>query len=431
LKGFGSVLDMKNLPSGALLVVPSKTGSNLHWEGKWVVQGRQKKKRLGLAWVEARATPLDGADEGWQEKYKKRKGRPDEGYLTHSQALAQMAIEIAASFEAHRQAGVAAQFVTFEQAADGWVQYGIAVLGWKKTTQRDYAYLLRMPGTAPKPRGRPPSARLMTAFAGHEISSITKAQINEFLTGLDNDESLSARSVNAYRQVLSGIFRFAADSGWIADNPVVEIKKRREEDPAEVMTYTPAQLQTLIEKAPTEMFVSLLTTAALTGLRQGELLELRWRDIDFETRKIHVQRSISSGLEITSTKSRMGRTVPLVKQLEPVLFSTRERDFFTSQKDLVFTDTGSNLDARNVRRKYYAARAKACAEDPDMPADLTFHGLRRYFASQAAAGGLDVVSIQKMMGHVSIKTTQRYMHAQPGADDAERLSRAFANDGES
>jgi len=425
LKGFGSVRDMKNLPSGALLVVPSKDGSNLHWEGKWVVEGRQKKKRLGLAWVEARATPLDGADEGWQGNYKKRKGRPDDGYLTHSQALAQMAAEIAASFEAHRQAGVAAQCVTFEQAADEWVQYGIAVLGWKTTTQRDYAYLLRMPGTAPKPRGRPPSARLMTTFAGHEIGSITKAQVNEFLTGLDNDGSLSARSVNAYRQVLSGIFQYAADSGWVAGNPVLEIKKRREGDPAEIMTYTPAQLQTLIEKAPTEKFASLLTTAALTGLRQGELLELRWRDIDLENRKIHVQRSISSGLEITSTKSRKGRTVPITKQLEPVLLALRGREFFTSTNDLVFTDSGSNLDARDVRRKYDATRTTACAEDRDMPVDLTFHSLRHYFGTQAAAGGIDVVTIKQMMGHSDIKTTQRYMHAQPGADDAERLSRAF------
>ncbi len=420
---------MKKLPSGALIVVRSKVGPNLNWEGKWRIAGRQHKKRLGLAWVEERSTPLDGAD-GWQCMYKKRKGSPKEGYLAPNEAVRRMADRIAASAEEHSSAGLTALRVSFEQAADSWFQYGIAVLGWKGTTQRDYAYLLRMPGEAPRLRGRVPSARLMAAFAGRAIDSITKAEINAFVTGLDGDQSLTARTVNAYRQVLSGIFQFAADSGWIPDNPVREIKKRREDDPAEIITYTPSQFQALIQKAPNEMIASLFCTAGLTGLRQGELLELRWRDIDFEKRRIHVQRSISSGVEITSTKSRKGRTIPVAKQLEPTLLSLHHREFFTSPKDLVFTDSGSNIDARTVRRNYYAARTAACAEDPDMPADLTFHSLRHYFGTQSAAGGMDVVAIQKMMGHSSIKTTQRYMHAQPGADEAERLSRAFANGGE-
>jgi len=420
---------MKKLPSGALIVVRSKVGPNLHWEGKWRIANRQQKQRLGLAWVEERSTPLEGAD-GWQRRYKKRKGSPREGYLGPNEAVRSMADRIAASAEEHSSAALTALHVSFEQAANSWFQYGIAVLGWKGTTQRDYAYLLRMPGEAPRLRGRAPSARLMAAFAGREIRSVTKAEINRFITGLDGDLALTARSVNAYRQALSGIFQFAADSGWIPDNPVLEIKKRREGDPAEIMTYTPSQFQALIGMAPSEMIEALFSTAGLTGLRQGELLELRWRDTDFQKRRIHVQRSISSGVEITSTKSRKGRTVPIAKQLEPMLLALKDREFFTSPNDLVFTDRGSNIDARTVRRNYYAARTAACAEDPDMPTDLTFHSLRHYFGTQSAAGGIDVVAIQKMMGHSSITTTQRYMHAQPGADEAERLSRAFANGGE-
>lgn len=57
---------------------------------------------------------------------------------------------------------------------------------------------------------------------------------------------------------------------------------------------------------------------------------------------------------------------------------------------------------------------------------LTFHGLRHTFGSRCAAAGIDVVTIQRWMGHASIRTTQRYMHHAPSGHDAVRLSRAFS-----
>ncbi|HEV3000471.1 MAG TPA: tyrosine-type recombinase/integrase [Solirubrobacteraceae bacterium] len=117
---------------------------------------------------------------------------------------------------------------------------------------------------------------------------------------------------------------------------------------------------------------------------------------------------------------------PLPDQVGEVLARLGQRDRFTSRNDLVFVNAiGGYVDPTTVRRRYVAARDRAAERDPDMPL-LTFHGLRHTFGSRCAAAGIEVVTIQRWMGHASIRTTQRYMHHAPSGDDAIRISRAFS-----
>jgi integrase len=100
---------------------------------------------------------------------------------------------------------------------------------------------------------------------------------------------------------------------------------------------------------------------------------------------------------------------------------------FTRPADLVFCSrTGEHLDPSALRRRYKAARDAAVAENPDMPS-LRFHALRHTFGTLAAQG-FDLVNVQAMMGHADSRTTSRYLHARPAAEDAAKLSRIFAQD---
>ncbi len=137
----------------------------------------------------------------------------------------------------------------------------------------------------------------------------------------------------------------------------------------------------------------LVTVALYTGLRRGELFDLRWEDgIDFDLGVVRAGRS----------KTESGkRTVPmnsLVLDTFRELYERRTGDYvFTSPK------TGGRLvDVKTGFRK-------ACADAKI--SNFVFHDLRHTFGTRLADAGVDVVKIKELMGHSSITTTMRYMHA--------------------
>jgi integrase len=416
----------KQIATGALIVVPAKAGDGLFWEAKWRHGGRQIKRRLGPAWIEERDQPLEGAD-GWQRLYRKRRGRPTDGFLTAEGALQAMRDRIAE--HAERQARRTPQNgrMRFEDAASAWLDERKAVAGWKPTTERNYRAMLAAEDSAPRRRGRAPRARLMREFRSKPIDTITVADVRAFLRKLDTDPALNPRSVNAHRQVLGQILEFAVSHGWIDSNPVKDTPKRRESDPAELIVFSPEQVHAIARQANDDTIGTLIVTAAMTGLRLGELLELRWRDVRFAEASIHVQRSYSAGLGVTTPKGRRGRSVPMSDQVAGALERLSQRDFWTKPGDLIFCGrTGGHLDPTTVRQKFSSARDGAAKRDPELPR-LRFHDLRHTFGSLCAAGGIDVVAIQSMMGHSNIRTTMRYLHHRPHAEAAARLSRIFTD----
>lgn len=298
--------------------------------------GRQVERRLGRGWLvadgEPGGKPNGRSFRGWRE----RRGRPSDGYLTLDIAreLLPAAIEDWRS-SAHNSVA-SSRAVTFAEAAEAWLSERAAVAGWKPTTERNYRAMLAGVGDAPKKRGRAPKARLMNRFGARPVSQIRDVDVRSFLRELDKNPSLSPRSVNAHRNLLSMVFAYSVERGWCTHDPVAKIPKRREADPAELVVYSPEQVQA-IARAVTDRTVSaLIVVAATSGLRMGELLELRWRDIDFARRSIHVQRSYNAGLGVTSPKDRRGRSVPLADQAAEVLAVLGQRDWCVRPGDLGF-----------------------------------------------------------------------------------------------
>ena len=164
----------------------------------------------------------------------------------------------------------------------------------------------------------------------------------------------------------------------------------------------------------------LVRVAAYAGLRRGELVALRWRDVDFAARKILVQRALSGDTEVKSTKSRRAREVPLPDQAAAALDRLSRRGEFTGPDDYVFCNRlGRRLDPSALRRRFERARDAAGLEP------LGFHGLRHTYGSLLVAGGIDLVSVKAAMGHSRITTTERYLHARPAGELADRFTRAL------
>jgi integrase len=381
----------------------------------------------------------------------KRSGKVPPGYFTADTArdrarelVQEHAAELAAA-EARRRAPA-----TFTDAATAWLDHLRTVKGAKASHLRDCESMLRPPDAEPKLRGRTPRARIMSVFGDRELASITDADVAAFLRSLDRDSGLSPRSINKHRQVLHSIFAHAMrkDTFGLAANPVVGTDKRRQADPTELHVYAPEQVEAIARamregrhrprrriglsadelearRWEDQRDATVVITAAMTGLRQGELRALRWRNLHWTEQTIHVQRALSAD-ELSSTKGRRSRVVPLIDRVAVELERLSRRPWFTGRDDLVFAGRlGKPLDDASLSRRYIAARDAVAQDDPDLPR-LRFHDLRHTFGTLAASR-LSLVEVQAMLGHRDLRTTERYLHARPAAEHARTLGEVFGS----
>jgi integrase len=150
----------------------------------------------------------------------------------------------------------------------------------------------------------------------------------------------------------------------------------------------------------------------------GELLALRWRDVDFELRAIQVRASYTHR-QLDTAKNRTGRIVPMIEAVATALAQLEQREYFTRPDDLVFASAvGSHLDDSALRRRYKRAREAAGLRT------LRFHDLRHTFGTHAIRT-VDPRELREWMGHADFATTQIYLSYKPRAEAAERLARAF------
>ena len=332
---------------------------------------------------------------------------------------------------------------TFADAVAAWREYAEHTKRLKPATLRNYDAILSGPGPGPRPRhGGERLARVMRTFGDRRLTEITTAEIERFLRGLDRI-GLAARNVNSHRQALANVFEYAcrADTFALPANPVRGVEKRREDYTKPPDTFTAEQILALARAAREGQHVNggrrwasaekdveqeranaqdaaLYTVAGFTGLRQGELRALRWKHVRFADRTIVVVAGMSAG-EDSSTKSGKWRAVPLPREAFVVLDELSRRGWFTSPEDYVFCGpAGRPLDDSALRRRFNTAREAAGL--PPLP----FHHLRHTFATLAIRG-LDPATVQSLLGHSKITTTERYLHARPLTELAERMDSIF------
>ncbi len=172
--------------------------------------------------------------------------------------------------------------------------------------------------------------------------------------------------------------------------------------------------------AESEQDGAVFLTAAFTGLRQGELVALRWRDVDFTGRRVRVAGSYVNGV-LSTPKSGKVRSVPMSRDVAEALARLGQRGKQVGEDDVVFLGRfpGEHLDASALNRRYKAAVKRAGLRP------LRFHDLRHTFGTLAVAGGAQLLQVQAWMGHADISTTMVYLHYAPRPDEADLIDRAL------
>lgn len=365
--------------------------------------------------------------------------------LTEAQAYARMTELVAQHhLEQERTAQDAEERrrrgVTFRELAHAYLIWLRDVQGAKPATLRDHGYVLAEPGTPYRRGSGVLLGYLMGAIGDKPARTITTRDIDALLRTIAAT-GVSPRAVNKTRNIIAAAFNFGMrESAFgLPDNPVLNADVRREPHPGALLFYSPGEVELIArglsdgvrhrhpelrsddQLALDAQDAELIRVAAFTGLRLGELLALRWRDVDLDGSVLTVSRAMSAGVEST-TKSGRVRRVPLPDQAAAALIRLCERRDFTGASELVFVDPalGRHLHPVTVRKRFKRARDVVGARP------LRFHDLRHTYGSLLAVSGMDLVTIKEVMGHSALSTTGRYLHARPASEQAAAFTKAFA-----
>lgn len=369
-----------------LLVIERDRGPVYY--GKWRLEdGTQVKRRLGAAWLDRRA-------DGWV----RRRGRPAPGFLTEKEAIVEMD-----RLRREHEAGIGRAHSpgrTFGDVAEDWLRHGELKRGLKRSTLRDYRQVL--------------DAYLLPAFGAMPVHEVDAAAVERWHAGFRR-----SRTAEKVLMVLRAILGYALRRGWVPGNAALDVEKHPVRYSGDYDLYSREEIEALVRHAASEQDAAVYATAAMTGLRRGELVALRWRDVDFAGQAIRVRGNYSHG-EVVTPKSGKVRVVPMVPEVAHHLARLGQRERFVRDDDPVFvSDVGGHIDASALRRRY----AAACKRAELRP--LPFHSLRHHFGS-IAVNRASLVQVQSWMGHSHIQTTARYLHHRSQATDAALLAEAFA-----
>ena len=291
----------------------------------------------------------------------------------------------------------------FADASAEWLRYVQHDRDVKPSTLSDYRHMVK---------------RLDRTFGETPIERIASEDIERWRAGL----SCSNRTTQKYLIVLNGIFKRAMKVYKLPANPMTLVERPRVRHSSEIDVLSAAEVRALVAATSTDLHKALLLTAAFTGLRMGELLALRWGEVDFAAETIRVVRSFTIGGE-SSPKSGKPRSVPMVREVATALAHVGQREHFTGEGDLVFAGAaGGHLDSKEVRGQYKAALDRAKLRN------LRFHDLRHTFGTRAVEQAESILELKEWMGHANVQTTMRYLHYKSKADAAQRLAVAFADE---
>jgi len=289
--------------------------------------------------------------------------------------------------------------LTFDVAGAQYLRHLEDVMQRKRTTVQDYRIMLRR--------------HLGPFFGKRPLGAIEPSDIGEYIAS-KRRVGLAMKTVTNHLQFAHGVFAFSLRRGWVTMNAVA-MADRPPAAPADpdIRFLDREELEALLRMAADDYLGPLdrvlWLTAAMTGLRQGELVALRWRDVDWSARVMRVRRSYSRGQWTTPKSRRSIRAVPMADRVAQELEQHFGRSAYTDDDDLVFghPHAGTPYDASKSRVRFKDALCRAELRD------IRFHDLRHTYGTLMAAAGTPLRTLQGWMGHRDYKTTEIYADFAP------------------
>lgn len=343
----------------------------------------------------------------WEGKYEKGRvdGRIQYGYVSgksYEEVLRKKREALKAQTCAYANSGQSEENLLFAFIAEKWMEEQKPIL--KETSVAKYEGILER--------------YLVPEFGGMQVTEITRDKVSQFLQKLlvpqgGKDGGLSPKTVAGIFSVLKTIMDYAKRNGNVSvtdlrDLPVKQIRK-----PLRVLSVNEQHLLENYLTADMDCSRFGIMLCLYTGIRLGELCALKWEDISFEDRTLHIHRTMervpakdesNSKTKIIVTPPKSSCSVRYIPIPDKVFHLAQE---MKGPQD-AFLLTGSPnkfIEPRTMENHFLAAVKKSGIDRAN------FHALRHTFATRCVELGFDAKSLSEILGHASVRITMdRYVH---------------------
>ena len=293
---------------------------------------------------------------------------------SRAEALKVLQVKVADTYRGSNGFQKETKRITFNELAELYLEK-YAKLNKKSWRSGDKSYL---------------DAHLCPFFGEEFIADVTPLMIEEYRKKRLR-KSVSKSTVNRELAVMRKMYNLAIDWELAESNPVARIKFFSESDTQKERVLTAEEEQRLLAECADHLR-PIIITALNTGMRRGEILNLKWSQADLQDRIIVV----------TETKGGKDRIVPINAVLYLELRKLKDQN---GTSEYVFVNPKTNSPYGDVKNAFRAAceRAKIVG--------LRFHDLRHTFATRLVQAGVDIITVKELLGHSSVRVTERYTHS--------------------
>ena len=231
------------------------------------------------------------------------------------------------------------------------------------------------------------------------INRIDTRTLDKFITTI---YARAPKAASLYYRTLKAAFSKAVVWNYLLENPFKKIKA-----PKPIKTFpvfiSSIEFQNIIANTPQQYLKDLFITAFYTGMRLGEILNMKWNWLDFQKNIITVQ--CTDGF---TTKSKKERIIPISSTLRNVLLNQFPKVIDVDKNNFVFVrPSGIKLNENFISKQFKKSVRAAGLDDK-----IHFHTLRHSFASMLVQRGVSLYVVKELLGHEDLSTTQIYSHLQ-------------------
>ena len=277
------------------------------------------------------------------------------------------------------------------------------------------------------------NSHLKNTIGNNQLIDIKTIAIQRLLNEMQT-KGYAQRSINKVYMITNQMFKQAVKTDLIQKNPCINVTIPKGKPSQRHETLTTHQQMLFINALEVDNhFTPFVIFMLYTGLRVGEAAALRWKDIDFKKREIHVRQTVSSAggkdyFDCAKTSSSI-RDVPLFPQAVELLKKQRDQDKVVILDGLVFHYKSGRAYERNGVNYYLARISRKIINqgNADFPV-ISSHCLRHTFATRAIENGMPPQTLKEILGHSNLSMTMdTYAHVLPStkAKEMDLIAKAF------
>ena len=247
---------------------------------------------------------------------------------------------------------------------------------------------------------------ILPRWRSYRLTEVKAVDVEKWLKTL----ALAKGSKAKIRNIMSALYSHAIRWEWAERNPITSVRQssKRQKVPD---VLTPEEIAAILEEL-SDPLRTMVELDAFTGLRRGELIGLRWEDIDYRDHVLHVRRSVVAMVEGVPKTEASQKDVPLDAQLAESLSEWKQGSPYTAPSDWVFASPhkkGRQPYWPGTLWRYYGRPAVKRA---GVNKHVSYHTFRHTFGTLLNANGENAKVVQELLRHASMKvTTDVYMQA--------------------